>query len=321
MDLPNELKQKIEALYFELGKKKTSEIREKLTFKYKNQTGNSESLIENEDEAKLYAVSRMPATFAVTTSLIGELIEEGLIDESIKTIADFGSGTGSGYFALKEIFENADVSLFERDKNMIQIFDKLCTENKKVCEFDMKNSSYDGLKFDMVMSSFVLSEMTESDRKTVFEKLLSVSSRYVLVIDTGTPSVYKEYMKLKAMAGKSGFSVIAPCLCKKCDLKDDYCQFYARVSRSSAMLQAKQATESYEDEKYFYLLLKKDNSDDEIQENTSACRVIRRPIIKTNEIQLKLCTKTGVQDVSITKKNKELFKKTKKCKINQIVNV
>ena len=50
-----------------------------------------------------------------------------------------------------------------------------------------------------------------------------------------------------------GFCVVAPCMCEKCGLINDYCQFYARVERSSLHKLAKAGALSYEDEKYFYL--------------------------------------------------------------------
>ena len=59
---------------------------------------------------------------------------------------------------------------------------------------------------------------------------------------------------------------------------------------------------SYEDEKYFYLLIAK-NAD--LRENNER-RVIRRPQIKTNFVELKLCTSTGVFDEKFTKKDKKI---------------
>ena len=78
---------------------------------------------------------------------------------------------------------------------------------------------------------------------------------------------------------------------------------------------AKEASLSYEDEKYFYLLLAKDDV------KLKQSRVIRRPIIKTNVTELKVCDSSGVREVLVTKKNKEIYKKSKKTKINELIDL
>ena len=65
----------------------------------------------------------------------------------------------------------------------------------------------------------------------------------------------------------------------------------------------------------FYLLLSKDENDNCFD------RVIRRPIIKTNVTTLKLCGKSGVHEINITKKFKQLYKQAKKIKINELIDI
>ena len=71
-----------------------------------------------------------------------------------------------------------------------------------------------------------------------------------------------------------------------------------------------------QDEKYFYLLIAKDELNDF---DSSERRVIRRPQIKTNFVELKLCTASGVLDEKFTKKDKLAFKKASKIKINELM--
>ena len=100
---------------------------------------------------------------------------------------------------------------------------------------------------------------------------------------------------------------------KKCTLKGDYCQFYARVERSAIHKQIKEASLSYEDEKYFYLLIQKDDV------ITDKNRVLRRPRFAPNMIEHTLCTDGGVIKKIYTKKDKELFKSAKKTDINGLI--
>lgn len=311
MNLPKTLSDKINSVFSSLDKNSLKSTQKNLTFKYKNKTGNSKDLISDKNDSVLYAVSRMPATYSVIYTLMCELINQGAIT-GIESVIDVGSGTGSVYFALKEIQENLRFELYERNLDMINVFNKLCDNKIKVNTLDILTSDI-SLTADIVTASYVLSEMTEKDRNLVFTKLLNISSKYVLIIDTGTPSTYENMLKLKNFAKQKGYNVIAPCLLSDCPLKNDYCQFYARVERSSLLRQAKSATLSYEDEKYFYMLFSKEDVN-----FLDKKRVIRRPRIKENEVELITCSSNGVITEKITKKNKEDFKRAKKIKINEI---
>ncbi len=311
MILPSYLLEKINSLYSSLNKSKLTQIQRQLTEKYKTKSGRSESLISTKEDSMIYAISRMPATYSVVYSLINDLSNQGLLKD-FSSVLDLGSGTGTVYFALKELKENLDITLVERDKNMIEIFKSL-TENtidvvkNDILKFETSN------EFDFVVSSYVLSEMTETDRFLAVEKMLKKTSKYLLLVDTGTPEVYHEYMKIKEFVSKKGYKIIAPCMSEKCGLEGDYCQFYARVERSSLHKLAKNGTLSYEDEKYFYLLISKDES------LVQSRRIIRRPVIKENNVELVLCSNNGVFKENFTKKNKEEFKKARKIKINHLI--
>ncbi|MBQ8424848.1 MAG: hypothetical protein IJX17_02360 [Clostridia bacterium] len=309
MNLPKYLTDKINLVFSEINKNKLKSTQKNLTDKYKNKTGTSKDLISDKDDSIIYAVSRMPATYSVIYTLVKTLINQGFLSD-INSVIDVGSGTGSVFFALSDIYDNLNFELFERNKNMIDIFNKLSDNSINVNRNDLLKDEINS-SADIVTASYVLSEMSEVDRQRVFSKLLDCSKKYVLIVDTGTPTTYENLLKLKDLANSKGFSIVAPCKCNVCPLKNDYCQFFARVERSRVLLQAKSATLSYEDEKYFYLLFSKENV------VVDKKRVIRRPIIKENEIELTTCSRNGVIIEKITKKNKEEFKKAKKIKINE----
>ena len=251
MILPVDLQEKINSLYASINKQVLTDSRKGLTSRYKETRESGRSLIDSKTDGLVYAISRMPATYSVVYTLLNNLLEQGFIGD-IKTVFDVGSGTGAGYFATKEIFPDAEISLFERDSNMIQTFKKL-DEDKDVVKFDFIKDDFEA-KADLVMTSYVLSEMNEEGRMSSVKKMINASNGYVLLIDTGTPRTYENFMKIKRMVPELGWKVVAPCMTEKCGLKNDYCQFYARVERSSLQKMAKDASLSYEDEKYFYLL-------------------------------------------------------------------
>ena len=110
MLLPYNIAEKVELLYNNLKVNNLKKTREDLTKKYKTETGQSLDMINSKDDSIVYAISRMPATYSVLYTLFNELINQNLI-LNINSAFDVGSGTGSGYFVLKEFCDN--ISLFE----------------------------------------------------------------------------------------------------------------------------------------------------------------------------------------------------------------
>lgn len=311
MVLPQNVQEKINNMISSQRLSELKEVQKSLTDKYKTKSGKGNSLIDSKKDSLIYAFSRMPATFAVIYSLLNQLNEQELLKD-FHSVIDMGSGTGAGYFAIKEFDKNIEISLFERDKNMIDIFNQFET-GKVVQKFDLVKDESDK-KADLVISSYILSEISDEQRMLAASKLFDMTNKYLLIVDTGTPKVWKQMMEIKKSLEKHGANVLAPCRANECDLQNDYCQFYARVERSAVHKQVKEGSLSYEDEKYFYLLFSKNN----IQGNEKN-RVIRRPIIKTNITTLSLCTKDGVVQKDFSKRQKEEYKKAKKAKINDLL--
>ena len=311
MQLPVDLQNKINELYLEFSKKELTETQAGLTKKYKEQTGDSKSLINSKKDSLVYSISRMPATYSVIFSLVKNLVKQGFLD-NIEKIADVGSGTGAGYFALSDIFNDASFLLFERDKFMIDIFSKLVDGKIQPIKTDIVKDDVE-IDADLTIASYVLSEMTENDRLLTVKKLLPKGNSSLLLIDTGTPEVYRQFMQIKNHIQKQGYFVVAPCVSKNCMLENDYCQFYARVERSAIHRIIKNATLSYEDEKYFYLLIQKEDF------KNKQSRVIRRPRFAPNIVEHTLCMSDGVKKKIFTKREKELFKRAKKAEINDVL--
>lgn len=113
MILPEIIRNKLDSLLLEIGGNKLKLIREELTEKYKLRSGTGESLINSENDAIVYALCRMPATYGVLYSLVSELIFEEKIN-NISSLTDIGSGTGAGYFVFKELFDNLQFRLYDR---------------------------------------------------------------------------------------------------------------------------------------------------------------------------------------------------------------
>ena len=87
-----------------------------ITEKYKVQSGHGKRLLKNEKETLVYAIVRMPATFA---AVCGSL--EAAAGCDVRTVLDVGSGTGSAMWAADAVFSPDSFVCIEREKDMLSL--------------------------------------------------------------------------------------------------------------------------------------------------------------------------------------------------------
>ena len=299
MEIPEELKNAIEEL---LSKNKTNEIIENaqiISNRYRNNDGKGKKLLTEQNEAISYAISRMPATYAAIYSAMSQTIEN--YEENLHTLFDIGTGTGAATWAVNELAEITDVKCFERENKMINIGKQLMsnTELSKVKweQFDILQDNITE-KADIVVTSYMINELPENEKEFVIEKLWNATNKLLIIIEPGTPAGFKNILKVRKKLLKDGGYIVAPCTHQgECPIsKDDWCAFYARVFRSSIHKQAKKGELGYEDEKFSYIAFSK------VPTQNTESRILRHPQIYKGYVNVKLCTKDGIQEKNILKK-------------------
>ena len=111
-------------------------------------------------------------------------------------------------------------------------------------------------------------------------------------------------------------SIIAPCPnIRECPMLDnDWCHSTCRVSRSKIHKLLKSGEAPYEDEKFSYISVTK-----ELNFEKNIIRVLRHPKIESGKIGLRVCTSNGIEDIVVTKKDKERFKIARKVKCGEVI--
>jgi ribosomal protein RSM22 (predicted rRNA methylase) len=89
-----------------------------------------------------------------------------------------------------------------------------------------------------------------------------------------------------------------PCL----EHENDWLHFSERVSRTRLHRTAKDATLSYEDEKFCYLAASR------LKSTAIAARVVRQPQIRSGHVRLTLCTKDGIRHLVIPRSQKAAYR-------------
>lgn len=313
MKIPNLLEQAIEN---EIEGIKVTELRENaqnLSNRYMNEERTGKALLTEEKEALAYSIMRMPATFgAVTVALTNTLNIAN--NYKIDTVLDIGAGTGAATWAIKEMINPNKIICIEREEAMRKVGQALmnyspemkCVKwiNKDILEGDIEPGN------DLIIASYIINELKEEERKKLIQKLLKLDSKILLIIEPGTPEGFKNIKEVQKQALEIGEYVIAPCTSQeKCPLEEnDWCHATVRIERNKIHKMLKSANVPYEDEKFSYIAISKENL------KVAESRILRHPIIETGKITLKLCTNGNIEQKIITKKEKEKFKEAKKKK-------
>lgn len=318
MRIPNILENAIEQEIQGIKITELREIAQNLSNRYMNEKRTGQTLLSKQKEALAYSIMRMPATFcAVTTALSHTL---NIINSyNIETVLDIGAGTGAATWAINELLNLKEITCLEREeamRNVGQVLMKHNTEMKNVQWIDEDITSVQIINgADLIVSSYMINELKQEERKNVIKKLLELESKIILIIEPGTPEGFKNIKEIQKIALENGAHIIAPCTSQEiCKLpEDDWCHTTVRVERNKIHKLLKSGDAPFEDEKFSYIAISKQDL------GTAESRVLRHPTIEAGKITLKLCTNGNIEQKIITKKEKELFKQAKKKKCGDTI--
>lgn len=289
--------------------------------KYRKERGDSETVVSNNDEVLTYISSRMIETSAIVDDVLSKIDSITDFKSEVFKIIDVGSGTGACLWAIENYFKRAKVIAIEKETAMIK-YSKLLCESLS-CYIDYLEESIFSKKIndiensDLVIESFMLNELTDKERLKATQTMCDKTDDFLVLIEPGTPKSYERMMEVRNYVLSKGFNLILPCSHSGvCGLKNDYCNFSVRVSRTNVNRQVKNAALNYEDEKYFYLVFRKNKK----REDVNKFVVLRKPIYRKGCVDLKLCALDGnIKNETITKSNIN-YKKARKLKHGDIVD-
>jgi len=266
--------------------------------------GGASKDIKTQGEALAYAVARMPATYAAVSRVLYEL--QTLSNLSINSVLDLGSGPGTTFWALKNYFPKASVTLVEQNPFILEVLRSLIKEESVPPQV----SPQDILKFtpensDLVVLSYVLSEIPENKRKDLLEKVWASTAKALILVEPGTPKGFHEILKARSFLIDQDAHILAPCGHNApCPLENtsDWCHFPVRVSRTAAHQALKRGKLSYEDEKFSYIVALKEPCE------VPYPRILKKPLKKPGHMKMELCTPTGKEQQTFTKSKNPNYK-------------
>ena len=311
--LENAIEEKLNHVKLAELKQNANHLSEK--YMYQERTG--DTLLNTEIEALAYSIMRMPATYGAVYTALKHILER--IDFNIQSVFDIGAGTGAATWAISELLDVKNIQCFEREPVMLELGKSFMIQNPKLKDISWKYMDIvkDNLdtKADLVVTSYMLNEIKPEERKDVINKLMKSSNYIILIIEPGTPEGFKNIKEVQKIAIENGLNIIAPCTFQGiCPLPDDdWCHSIVRMERTKVHKVLKNADLPYEDEKFSYIAISKEECDN------SGIRILRHPMIEKGKITLKVCSNGKIEEIIVTKKDKELFKMMKKKKCGDLI--
>lgn len=321
MELPNYLKLATEKLIEGMNISAMSASARELSRRYMEESGEGKSLLNKDEDAAIYSLMRMPATFSAVTFALEKVCE--ISDFVPRTLLDAGAGTGGGSFAANEFFALEKITCLERESAMEKIGKKLmaCSDyealqdaayiRKDLVEEALNSKDNDGkYESDLVIASYVLNEMSMEDRMEVVRFLWKNTKKMLVIIEPGTPVGFGNIRRIRDYLIEEGAYVCAPCPhMENCPVTgDDWCHFTVRVQRGKLHRMLKEGEVPYEDEKFSYIAFSR-----ETIETNDFGRIMRHPRTEKGRMELCMCTKENIIHKVVTKKDGDAYKCAKKA--------
>jgi ribosomal protein RSM22 (predicted rRNA methylase) len=254
--------------------------------------------LTKEDIIAAYLVTRMPATYAVAYKVFKEVR-----NLPITSVLDIGAGTGAAALAARSHFPAANpITLVERDPSLTEIALKFLP-GATASHADLAHIA-SMPAHDLVIAAWSLGELPVP----IAAKLWEATRVALVVIEPGTPRGAETIRAIREELLAAGARMAAPCPAEMpCPLAaPDWCHFAARVERSSLHRRIKEGTLGYEDEKYSYVALVRE------QVALPDARVLRHPRHHPGLIELELCTPRGIEERRVTKRDRDAFRAARK---------
>ncbi|KAF9689197.1 hypothetical protein SADUNF_Sadunf01G0066600 [Salix dunnii] len=224
-----------------------------------------------DDETIAYVASRMPAVFSACYRVLSE-VRRRLPGFSPTKILDFGAGTGSAFWAIREVWPKTlqKVNLVEPSQSMQRAGRSLIQDLKDLPLIHSYNSLQDlsksthksERKHDLVFASYVLGEIPSlKDRITIVRQLWELTGD-VLKFHKAEGKINETCKDL--LPYKGGAFVIAPCSHDgSCPLvkSGKYCHFVQRLQRTTSQRVYKRSKgetlRGFEDEKFSFVVFRR----------------------------------------------------------------
>ncbi|NLV91688.1 MAG: rRNA methyltransferase [Firmicutes bacterium] len=314
MHIPLSLEAALESELSSVSSKDLAKVVTDLSERYRAKGSSKRGkLLQSSQDITAYAAFRLPATYAAVYAAL-EQVREGQPGWQPQTLMDVGAGPGTVMWAAAAVWPSLQqVSSLERESAMIALGKRLAehSEHSALKQANWRQvdltTEWDAASADLVTASYVLNELTQADRRSLVNKLWSLTETVLVVIEPGTPEGFAAIREVREQLAGEGARIAAPCPHSgACPMTEpDWCHFSQRIARSQLHRRVKSGTLSYEDEKFSFVAASK------IPGEEIPGRILRHPQIRKGHIRLVSCTPEGLKEEVVSRRDRALFRQAR----------
>jgi ribosomal protein RSM22 (predicted rRNA methylase) len=260
-----------------------------------------------------YLATRAPATYAAVAEVFRQICL-ARPDWAPASVLDLGAGPGIASWAAVETWpEIATVTLVEAEPEMVRAGNALAEHGREAlrrASSMVADAGVAGMQADLVVASYVIGELEPNALDGFARHAWARASDTLVIVEPGTTAGYERVLAARAAVIEAGGSTLAPCPHDApCPLpQSDWCHFAARLPRSRTHRIAKGAERGFEDEKFAYAVLCRSSHP------RPGARVIRRPDPRPGHVVLDVCTPTGIDRQTVSRREGDEYRRARKLR-------
>jgi ribosomal protein RSM22 (predicted rRNA methylase) len=258
-----------------------------------------------------YLATRAPATYAAAADVFAR-IRLARPDWAPASVLDLGAGPGIATWAAVQTWPGITrATLVEAEHEMAGAGRSLAAHGPEAlqrAEWKLADADADAGRADLVVASYVVGELDSAALDGFLAHAWSAAADTLVIVEPGTSAGYGRVLSARDSVLAAGGTTLAPCPHDdRCPLPaGDWCHFATRLPRSRVHRVAKGAERGFEDEKYAYAVLCRS------PHARPVARVLRRPDLRPGHVLLELCTATGLERRTVSKKEGHAYRGARK---------
>ncbi len=315
MRLPEQLREVIEKEVENIDRRQLAQASSQLTQQYQSADFLSRPL-RTEAHRAAYLLARLPATYAANVHVFSE-IQRLAPDSRTDSLLDLGAGPGTALYAAVHIFGSlkhatmveGDAHFLEQGRRIASYSALEAVRNARWTRHDLR-AGPQLEPHDLVAISYTLGELSQADVEKIVKQAWASTQKFLAILEPGTRRGFGTVNAGRSQLIALGAHLLAPCPhAVECPMADagDWCHFSQRIERSSEHRHLKGGELGYEDEKFSYVVAARDSFP------TATGRIVRHPRKHSGHVQLTLCTSHGLENRTVTKSQKENYRKVRKA--------
>ncbi len=313
MTLPPALQTGIDELVRGIGPQELERSSRALSAAYRAGGSPASRAASTVGDVAAYLATRAPATYAAAAEVF-EQIRVLRPDWAPVSVLDLGAGPGIATWAALEAWhEISGVALVEAEPEMARAGRTLAEHGPDAlrrASWTVAAAGADGARADLVVVSYVIGELQATAVEELVRHAWERTADTLVIVEPGTTAGYRRTLAARTAVIAAGGSTLAPCPHDApCPLPDDdWCHFSVRLPRSRTHRLAKDAERGFEDEKFSYAVLCRE------PHVPAEARVLRRPDPRPGHVVLDLCTPSGLERRTVSKKEGDAYRRARKLR-------